>query len=184
LISIKHLRRTFAKIAAAPAKFALTQSGECRDANPCQKICPHPRAERTRDGGRRLRLVRGRPRRLELPLLTSQGFLLIMMIAGAVGFYVGIDTPPLPFHPHEELSAGGSGGGVDTAEFLTAAGTFCATLTAFVSVGLIVLHADAHILWTYLIMLGWIAGVGMQVVSGAIARMRPDGYGARPARGV
>lgn len=107
-----------------------------------------------------------------------------MMIAGAVGFYVGIDTPPLPFHPHEELSAGGSGGGVDAAEFLTAAGTFCATLTAFVSVGLIVLHADPHILWTYLIMLGWIAGVGMQVVAGAIARMRPEGYGARPARGV
>jgi hypothetical protein len=118
------------------------------------------------------------------PLLTSQGFLLIMMIAGAVGFYVGIDTPPLPFHPQEELSAGGSGGGVDAAEFLTAAGTFCATLTAFVSVGLIVLHADPHILWTYLIMLGWIAGVGMQVVAGTIARMRPEGYGARPARGV
>ena len=29
--------------------------------------------------------------------LTSQGFLLIMMIVGAVGFYLGIDTPPLPF---------------------------------------------------------------------------------------
>ena len=26
--------------------------------------------------------------------LTSQGFLLIMMIGGAVGFYLGIDTPP------------------------------------------------------------------------------------------
>ena len=30
--------------------------------------------------------------------LTTQGFLLIMMIVGAVGFYLGIDTPPLPFH--------------------------------------------------------------------------------------
>ena len=26
--------------------------------------------------------------------LTTQGFLLIMMIAGAIGFYLGIDTPP------------------------------------------------------------------------------------------
>ena len=31
--------------------------------------------------------------------LTSQGFLLIMMLAGAVGFYLGIDTPQLPLHP-------------------------------------------------------------------------------------
>src|SRR5476651_518667 len=31
--------------------------------------------------------------------LTSQAFLLFMMIGGAVGFYLGIDTPPLPFHP-------------------------------------------------------------------------------------
>ena len=27
--------------------------------------------------------------------LTSQGFLLIMMVVGAVGFYLGIDTPPI-----------------------------------------------------------------------------------------
>ena len=27
--------------------------------------------------------------------LTSQGFLVIMMIAGAIGFYLGIDTPQL-----------------------------------------------------------------------------------------
>jgi len=32
-------------------------------------------------------------------LLTSQAFLLFMMMGGAVGFYLGIDTPALPFHP-------------------------------------------------------------------------------------
>ena len=31
-------------------------------------------------------------------MLTSQGFIVVMMIAGAIGFYLGIDTPPLPFH--------------------------------------------------------------------------------------
>jgi len=30
-------------------------------------------------------------------LFTSQAFLLFMMLGGAVGFYLGIDTPPLPF---------------------------------------------------------------------------------------
>jgi hypothetical protein len=34
-----------------------------------------------------------------IPALTSQWFLLIMMVTGAVGFYLGIDTPPAPFHP-------------------------------------------------------------------------------------
>ena len=37
--------------------------------------------------------------------LTSQGFLLIMMIVGAVGFYLGIDTPPLPFMSRQRTPA-------------------------------------------------------------------------------
>ncbi len=49
--------------------------------------------------------------------LTSQGFLLIMMIAGAIAFYLGIDTPQLAFHSEDgDVS-------VDAAEFLSAAGT-------------------------------------------------------------
>ena len=47
--------------------------------------------------------------------LTSQGFLLIMMVVGAVGFYLGIDTPQLPFHERHEEAADGSGK-VDAAE--------------------------------------------------------------------
>src|ERR1700712_604704 len=62
--------------------------------------------------------------------LTSEGFLLIMMIVGAVGSYPGIDPPPLPFHePHREPADGG--GKVDAAELLSAVGTFLAALTAF-----------------------------------------------------
>ena len=104
--------------------------------------------------------------------LTSQGFLAVMMIAGAFGFYLGIDTPPLPFHePHEDPD-GGSGGKIDAAEFQSAVGTFLAALTAFVSVGVIVLRENPHIFWTALIMAGWVIGVTMQIVAGAIARMR------------
>jgi hypothetical protein len=104
-------------------------------------------------------------------VLTTQAFLLLMMIAGAVGFYLGIDTPPLPFHPEEEDN--GSGGKIDTAEFLSAVGTFLAAAAAFTSVSVIVLRHDPHIAWTWMIMAAWVIGVTMQIVAGAIARVRP-----------
>ena len=105
--------------------------------------------------------------------LTSQGFLVVMMIVGAIGFYLGIDTPPLAFHgPNGEPSKDGSGRKIDTAEFLSAVGTFLATLTAFVSVGVIVLRENPHTFWSIIIMLGWVVGVMMQIVAGAIARTR------------
>lgn len=105
--------------------------------------------------------------------LTSQLFLVLMMIAGAIGFYLGIDTPPLHFHePHEEPAGGGSRGKIDIAEFLSAVGTFLAALTAFVSVGVIVLRENPQLFWTAAIMAGWVVGVTMQIIAGAIARMR------------
>jgi hypothetical protein len=105
--------------------------------------------------------------------LASQGFLVIMMIGGAIGFYLGIDTPPLALHgPDGEPAKGVSSGKIDTAEFLSAAGTFLATLTAFVSVGVIVLREDPHIFWAIAVMLGWVAGLLMQIIAGAIARAR------------
>jgi hypothetical protein len=108
-----------------------------------------------------------------IDVLTSQGFLVAMMIGGAIGFYLGIDTPPLPFHgPNGGLAKGDSGGKIDTAEFLTALGTFLATLTAVVSVGLIVLRENPHVFWTTIIMLGWVVGVMMQIIAGTIARTR------------
>jgi hypothetical protein len=35
-----------------------------------------------------------------------------------------------------------------------------------------VLRQDPHIYWTMVIMLGWVVGVLMQIVAGAIARTR------------
>jgi hypothetical protein len=105
--------------------------------------------------------------------LTSQAFLLVMMIGGAIGFYLGIDTPPLALHgPNGGPSNGGSGRKIDAAEFLSAVGTFLATLTAFVSVGVIVLRENPHIFWTMVTMLGWVIGLTMQIIAGAIARVR------------
>ena len=105
--------------------------------------------------------------------LTSQGFLLLMMIGGAVGYYLGIDTPALHFHPTNGPPAnGGTARRIDTAEFLSAVGTFLATFSAFASVGVIVLRNDPHIAWTAMIMAGWVVGVAMQIIAGAIARLR------------
>jgi hypothetical protein len=105
--------------------------------------------------------------------LTSQGFIAVMMIGGAIGFYLGIDTPPLPFHePNDELSYDGSGGKIDAPEFLTAVGTFLATWTAFISVSVIVFREDLRLFWTAMILLGWILGVMMQIIAGAMARAR------------
>ncbi|WP_441238980.1 hypothetical protein [Bradyrhizobium sp. 930_D9_N1_4] len=96
--------------------------------------------------------------------LTTQGFLLLMMALGAIGFYLGIDTPQLPFD--EEHSA------IDAAELLSSAGTLCAALAALASVGVIVLRLEPDTGFAWLVLFGWVAGVAMQIVAGAKARMR------------
>ena len=97
--------------------------------------------------------------------LTSQGFLLSMMIVGAIAFYLGIDTPQMSFHGDDDPQ-------IDAAEFLSAVETFLAALTAFLSVGIIILREDPDIAWTWLIFAGWTLGIVMQIVGGAKARMR------------
>ena len=108
-----------------------------------------------------------------IAVFTSESFIVMMMIGGAVGFYQGIDTPPLAFHaPNGRPSKSGPSRKVDSTEFLSGVGTFLATLTAFVSVIVVVLREDPHIYWTMMIMLGWVVGVLMQIIAGGIARTR------------
>jgi hypothetical protein len=105
--------------------------------------------------------------------LASQAFLLVMMLGGAVGFYLGIDTPPLSFRSTGAPPANdGTAGKIDSAEFLSAVGTFLAAFSAFASVGVIVLRHNPHIAWTTMIMAGWVVGVAMQIIAGTIARTR------------
>ena len=105
--------------------------------------------------------------------LTNQAFLLVMMIGGAVGFYLGIDTPPLPFSASTGRPAGDTWvGKVDTPELLSAIGTFLAAFSAFACVGVIVLRQDPHMAWISMIMAGWTVGVAMQIIAGTIARLR------------
>ena len=101
--------------------------------------------------------------------LTNQAFLLVMMIGGAVGFYLGIDTPP---HPLTASKDGAWVGKIDTPELLSAIGTFLAAFSAFACVGVIVLRHDPHLVWISMIMAGWVVGVTMQIIAGTIARLR------------
>jgi len=106
-------------------------------------------------------------------VLTSQAFLLLMMLGGAIGFYLGIDTPTRPFHgSNSRPSGGGWIDEIDAPEFLSAVGTFLAAFSAFASVIVIVLRHDPHIAWTWMIMAGWVVGITMQIVAGTIARTR------------
>jgi hypothetical protein len=105
--------------------------------------------------------------------LMNQGFLIILTIVGAAGFYLGIDTPR---HRFQGISVGLSGSGmgakVDAAELLTAVGTFLAASAAFISVALIVFGRDGRIASSSAVLVTWLIGVAMQIGAGAIARIR------------
>ncbi|XSC47020.1 hypothetical protein ACF1BQ_016255 [Bradyrhizobium sp. RDT10] len=106
--------------------------------------------------------------------LTNQAFLLLMMVGGAVGFYLGIDTPPASYSTASNGRPvdGAWVGKIDTPELLSAIGTFLAAFSAFACVGVIVLRHDPHLAWILMIMAGWVVGVAMQIIAGAIARLR------------
>lgn len=104
--------------------------------------------------------------------LMTQGFLVVTMVAGAAGFYLGIDTPPHRFYGlSTEIARGWLAGKIDLAELLTSIGTFLAALAAIVSVAWIVFGREPNMAWTIAVMLAWLAGTTMQVVAGATARM-------------
>ena len=104
--------------------------------------------------------------------LMSVGFLIGMMIAGAAGFYFGIDTPPHRFRGlSTEIARGWSGGKIDIAELLTAVGTLLAALAFLISVGVIVLGLEPHISWTTVLFVAWLAGTLMQIVAGTMTRI-------------
>jgi hypothetical protein len=106
-------------------------------------------------------------------VLMTQGFLIVMTIAGGIGFYLGIDTPRHRFRGISLNPLGdGRGAKVDAAEFFTAAGTFLAALASFISVALIVYEHDGRIVSSTVILGAWLIGVVMQIVAGTIARIR------------
>jgi hypothetical protein len=112
--------------------------------------------------------------RTNVDLLGSGAPILVMLVYGAAGFYLGIDLPPpaphlvqLPLRPMVASKA-------DAVELLSAAGTFLAAAAAVVSVSAIILDEVTGASGTFLIGGSWAIGTTMQIAAGIIARMRAD----------
>jgi hypothetical protein len=102
--------------------------------------------------------------RTRIEMLASLSAMFAVTVCGAVGFYLGIDIPP-----HAALA-----GKNDPAELLSATGTFLAALAALVSVCIIVVDVELRIGSTVGVASCWLLGVTMQIVAGAIARIRRE----------
>jgi hypothetical protein len=100
--------------------------------------------------------------RSSLEILGATTAVLGMTFYGAVGFYLGIDIPP-----HTAFV-----GRTDPAELFSAIGTFLASTSAFSAVYSIVVDAEPQLVWTVIVWSCWLIGVTLQIVAGAIARLR------------
>ena len=103
--------------------------------------------------------------RTQVDMLSGGWLVALVMIVGALGFYLGIDVPPPAAPPVE-------GAGPDRIEILSAGGTFLAALCAFVSAVIVVLDLYPRLFWPALILLGWLLGAVLQIAAGILARRR------------
>ncbi len=116
--------------------------------------------------------------RADIDLIGSAGAVLVMMLYGAAGFYLGIDLPQVPPDHHMHLPLRhGLGTKADAVMLLSAAGTFLASVAAFVSVSSIVLDETAHAGTAILISASWAVGATMQIAAGVIARIKAEASG-------
>lgn len=110
--------------------------------------------------------------RTNIDLLGSGGAILVMMLYGALGFYLGIDLPPAPEHLVELPLRPRHVSKADAVELLSAAGTFLTAAAAVVAVCAIILDEITGVSGTFLIGAGWAIGATMQIAAGIIARAR------------
>ena len=102
-------------------------------------------------------------------LFDSAGFVASMVLAGMVGFYLGVDIPRLrssPVHPAAVLAR------PDPVELLSAAGTFLAAIAALISVYAFVFDETPQRAWDFTFGSWWLLGIAMQVSAGLLGRLR------------
>ena len=110
--------------------------------------------------------------RMENELFRNEWMVLLMMLYGAFGFYVGIDLPSrlartVKFTRPEEWTFG-----TDAAAMASAAGTFFAAIAVFLSVGIIVLDHTVRDGFSVLVACCWAIGTSFQIAAGAIGRRK------------
>jgi hypothetical protein len=106
----------------------------------------------------------------EITLFSSLGFIVAMILAGTIGFYLGVDIPRLPMI--------GRRPNLDPVELLSAAGTFLAAAAAMIAVYGLVFDVAPQRLSETVICSWWVLGVMMQTGAGAIGRLRLAGRAA------
>jgi hypothetical protein len=104
--------------------------------------------------------------------LLGAGAILIVMLCGALGFYLGIDLPPPPEHHPQLPLLRTHYSRTDGVELLSAFGTFLASITAFISVWIIVLDEAVPRNLAFSIAGCWAIGAAMQITAGILARAR------------
>jgi hypothetical protein len=104
--------------------------------------------------------------------INSVGVLFSVILYGSVGFYLGINIPPLPSGaPFRAVSDGGSVLTTGPLALVSAAGTFLATIAALVSVFMIELDEVPPVIWIIGIGFWWTLGVLLQLAAGTAARV-------------
>jgi hypothetical protein len=96
----------------------------------------------------------------------SVGFVLAMVLAGTIGFYLGIDIPRRP------AGAAGHRPRMAPVELLSATGTFLAAVAALISVTAIVMDEAPQRALALAVGSWWLLGIVMQIGAGSIARLR------------
>ena len=106
----------------------------------------------------------------EIALFGSLGFIVAMILAGGIGFYLGIDIPRRPrFRARPRL---------DAVELMSAAGTFLAAFAALIAVYGLVFDVPPQGVGESVIGSWWVLGVIMQTGAGSIGRLRLAGRAA------
>jgi hypothetical protein len=106
----------------------------------------------------------------EITLFESLGFIVTMVLGGAIGFYLGIDIPRLPRI--------GARPKLDPVDLLSAAGTFLAAIAALIAVYGLVFDVAPQRFSETVICSWWMLGVIMQTGAGSIGRLRLAGRAA------
>ena len=102
-------------------------------------------------------------------LFDSAGFIVLMILVGILGFYLGIDLPRLRASLTEpEIDRQR----MDSTELLSKIGTFLAAIAALISVYAFVFDETLRRSFEYMIASWWTIGVVLQIGAGLIRRIR------------
>ncbi len=102
-------------------------------------------------------------------LFDSAPFIALMVLAGMIGFYLGIDIPRLA-GARAKLMVGRPR--IDPVELLSTTGTFLAAIAALISVYVFVFDETPARSWVYMVASWWVLGVALQMSAGLIGRVR------------